>query len=69
MTDLTDEMQAAALLWYSKHKEHVDRLLKSKEAETAYPPSGSDAYRPELWRPPHWRWLMDTTRPKREVSP
>lgn len=47
--------------WWDKHKAHVDRLIAGRdEVGAAYPPSGSDQFRPELWRAPHWRWLKGT---------
>lgn len=51
---------AKATRWWSDHDAHVRRLLKS-EGAIAYPPTGSDVYRPELWRPPHWRWFERTS--------
>lgn len=41
--------------FYSKHFSHVTDLIKS--AEGSYSPSGSDLFRPELWKPSHWRWF------------
>ena len=47
-----------AQAWRVEHTAHVARLVAGKEGEgVAYPPSGADALRPELWRAPHWRWL------------
>lgn len=52
----TASLDAAA--WWDGHKPHVDRLIKSQEGSgSAYPPSGSDQYHPELWKAPHWRWF------------
>jgi hypothetical protein len=50
-----------AQAWRSQHAKHAARLIAGKEGEkAAYPPSGSDVSRPELWRAPHWRWLEMT---------
>jgi len=51
--------------WYSKHREHVDRLLNTFD-QTAYPPSGADCIRPELWKTAHWRWLSHVVEARRE---
>jgi hypothetical protein len=45
----------AARRWRSERPDHV-RLIAAGDG-VAYPPSGSDLHRPELWRAPHWRWL------------
>lgn len=45
--------------WYEEHRAHVDRLVA--DCELAYPPSGSDCIRPELWKPNHWKWLLKMT--------
>lgn len=48
-----------ARAWRDEHTDHVQRLLNSTDgACLIYPPSGSDVVHPELWRPPHWRWLV-----------
>jgi hypothetical protein len=41
--------------WRAKHEPHVERLIVG--GHIAYPPSGSDIFRPELWKPAMWRWL------------
>lgn len=43
-----------------EHASHVHRLYKS--ARTAIAPSGSDLFKPELWKPIHWKWYLDTAR-------
>lgn len=57
--DLNDaerkEMLTKATAWQTKHNEHVKRLIK--EADTSYPPSGSDMFHPELWKRAHWKWF------------
>jgi hypothetical protein len=44
-----------ALDWYKKHTDHVKKVMK--ENEKAYAPSGSDMFRPELWKSGHWNWF------------
>jgi hypothetical protein len=44
-----------ARAWREQHKSHVERLTAN--GHIAYPPSGSDIFRPELWKPAMWRWL------------
>jgi hypothetical protein len=47
--------------WWDQHRDHVDKLIASSDGYgEAYPPSGSDMFRPALWRAPHWRWLKGT---------
>jgi hypothetical protein len=41
--------------WREKHRVHVDEITRG--GHIYYPPSGSDIFRPELWKPPMWRWL------------
>lgn len=45
----------AAREWRDAHRAHVDAL--SADGILVYPPSGSDIFKPELWKPPMWRWL------------
>jgi len=45
--------------WMHEHMKHVDSLTFDGE-KTVYPPSGSDLYRPSLWKPAHWRWFYIT---------
>jgi hypothetical protein len=49
-----------AIRWYRQHMAHVERLMSSKSGADsgAFPPSGSDCLRPELWKAGHWRWLL-----------
>jgi hypothetical protein len=47
-----------AMTWKSDHEEHVGRLTAS--TGRAFPPSGSDCFRPELWKPEHWNFLFST---------
>jgi len=45
-----------ALLWRARHVDHVANLVAN--APAAYPPSGSDCSRPELWKGAHWKWFQ-----------
>ena len=45
--------------WYKEHKSHVNQLIE--ESSGSYSPSGSDLYRPELWKSAHWRWFKQAT--------
>ncbi|MHA2279593.1 MAG: hypothetical protein ACXAC5_01695 [Promethearchaeota archaeon] len=47
-----------AYVWYEEHKTHVDRLVDTCSGE-GYPPCGSDCIRPEVWKPNHWKWLLE----------
>ncbi len=49
----------AAMEWREKHTERVLGLME--DGHLAYAPSGSDIFRPELWRPAMWRWLARQT--------
>jgi len=46
-----------AISWRASHSDHVAKLVAS--ARCAYPPTGSDVIRPELWKDAHWRWLRE----------
>lgn len=41
--------------WREQHFRHVYKLVH--RAASAYPPTGSDAIRPELWKGAHWLWF------------
>ncbi len=58
--ELQAELIAKARNWRNQHLDHVTDLVSVADAE--YPPSGSDAFRPELWKGAHWKWLQ-TVRP------
>lgn len=49
-------VQAEAYHWHDNHTEHVNKLLDTEKPH-AYSPSGSDLFRPELWKAGHWRWF------------
>lgn len=55
MPELTKSEIDAAHEWRRKHVSHVACLVVT--AQEAYPPSGSDCARPELWKGAHWRWF------------
>jgi hypothetical protein len=52
------EILVAARSWYAEHKDHVDRLVSGPD-QSSFPPSGSDCYKPELWKSGSWKWLLD----------
>lgn len=54
-TELSSEQIARAMAWWEAHETHVGRLIAGTRA--AYPPSGSDKSRPEIWKDAHWHWL------------
>lgn len=41
--------------WAHQHSEHVNKLLAT--VTSGYEPSGSDCFRPELWKAAHWYWF------------
>jgi hypothetical protein len=44
--------------FYSKHKEHVDRLVKA--AKRSYPPTDPiDKRNPTLWKGEHWKHYLE----------
>jgi hypothetical protein len=45
-----------ALNWYKEHKDHVKKIMQ-EEKKYSYSPSGSDMFRPELWKGAHWNWF------------
>lgn len=49
------DMMTKARTWYWNHIDHVDKLLQTT---TSYAPSGSDIFRPELWKAAHWKWFF-----------
>lgn len=62
MRPIQDSDKAPARAWYEEHRAHVDRMCTAY-AGPAYPPSGSDCIRPELWKPAHWKWLLEEPAP------
>lgn len=54
-----DVQEERAEAFYAAHRAHVDRLMAGAESQgQAYAPSGSDVFRPDLWKAPHWRWYL-----------
>ena len=51
------EIYDKAFTWRHDHADHVANLIKEKGPSVA--PSGSDMFRPELWKAIHWRWFLD----------
>lgn len=58
------EMHNKAFLYHFEHREHINNLIKNETK--SYPPSGSDCFRPELWKAAHWRWFL--TQPTSNVT-
>lgn len=54
-TDEQFEIYASALQFESEHRQHVKALMS--EATNAIAPSGSDLFKPELWKGIHWLWF------------
>lgn len=52
-----DKIQKQGKEWFQEHKSHVYSLIEKETAKVA--PSGSDMFRPELWKPMHWKWFLD----------
>ena len=48
-----------AMDWFKVHKEHIYKVIKPETPKIA--PSGSDLYRPELWKDIHWKWFLDNS--------
>lgn len=60
-TDLDGEEKLNILYlgnnWYDKNKKHVDELRKN--SQNSIYPSGSDMWKPELWKGSHWNWFFE----------
>ena len=58
-----DQMQFLIIAkhWYAAHKEHVDQLVS--HTRDYFPPSGSDCYKPELWKSGSWKWFIEEKLP------
>jgi hypothetical protein len=50
------EIYNKAFTFMHNHSEHVHNSFNSKTPEVA--PSGSDLFKPELWKGIHWRWFI-----------
>ena len=53
---MDDANRERARQWYKAHRQHVNDMLR--EWGPNVEPQGSDATRPEIWKPMHWRWIM-----------
>lgn len=50
-----------AVLWYSDHTNHIKSLIK--DTKLSYSPSDNeDKNNPNLWKPQHWKWFVETYR-------
>jgi len=54
---LTYEQIKNGLKFYSKHKEHVDKICK--ETDVACDICNEDKNDPRLWKPSHWNWFLN----------
>ena len=52
------EIQHLGEEFLSEHKDHVIIIIKEKTNAVA--PSGSDLFKPELWKAIHWNWFFET---------
>lgn len=55
--DSRREVYEKAFTWNHDHADHVANLVYEKGPAVA--PSGSDVFRPELWKGIHWRWFFE----------
>lgn len=65
-----DQIKVSALSWWSKYSDCVEERMKEAKTDQVAP-SGSDLFRPELWKGIHWRWFfrwqnMDVVVPPQE---
>jgi hypothetical protein len=49
-------------IYFKRHKKHITDIVSS--TMQAFPPSGADVSRPELWKPANWRWHLAKTMPE-----
>jgi hypothetical protein len=52
------EIKKSAEQFLTAHTDHVARIIQ--ESKPAIAPSGSDLFRPELWKGIHWNWFFET---------
>lgn len=50
-----NEVASRAQIFRLDHAKIVNQAIKI--ADAAFAPSGSDLFRPELWKPGHWKWF------------
>lgn len=56
---LTGKQQTEARRFYSSHKTHVNKLIRT--AKEGYPPTlTEDKNSPALWKATHWLWFFQT---------
>jgi hypothetical protein len=56
--EFTGQDIARACEWHSVHIEHIRKMKLERTEIPAFPPSGSDILRPELWMDSHWKWFL-----------
>ena len=61
--DLTPEQQKSVVFrarsWYNDHKSHIDRIVDIK-TKTTIPSMEDCLLGPQVWRPEHWAWFLDS---------
>ena len=58
---LTETQINRALIYYTKHKEYVDNMVKL--TQNSFEPSQSeDKNDPMLWKAEYWKWFLTTER-------
>lgn len=62
-TDEQQEILTNAEACVREHRDHVRRLMDS-EGSAAFPPSASDMWHPDRWKPSHWRWWLSLDDPR-----
>ncbi len=58
---LTETQINRALIYYTKHKEYVDNMVKM--TQNSFEPSQiEDKIDPMLWKAEYWKWFLTTDR-------
>ena len=58
---LTETQINRALIYYTKHKEYVDNMVKM--TQNSFEPSQiEDKNDPMLWKAEYWKWFLTTDR-------
>lgn len=62
-TDADERREIFDKAWTFRHDhaDHVANLIKHTEVAVA--PSGSDLFKPELWKAIHWNWFIKNMTP------
>lgn len=51
-------LEAVGYEWLGQHERHVWSMIRKDTPNVA--PSGSDMFKPELWKDIHWKWFLNT---------